>query len=122
MPRMPPAHRRCTIAALSIVALLVAAPASAQIVQSVQIGGGMFFPRGFDSRNDADTLVADLTIDPSVPEYLASLLTESETSGGLLFSVTPDRAGSVIEAFRSRGEECWEIGSVLAEPVIRVKA
>jgi outer membrane protein W len=63
---MPPAHRRCTIAALSIVALLVAAPASAQIVQSVQIGGGMFFPRGFDSRNDADTLVADLTIDPTL--------------------------------------------------------
>jgi len=58
---------------------------------------------------------ADLTIAPSVPGYLASLLTESETSGGLLFSVAPDRAPSVIDAFRRRGEDCWEIGSVLAD-------
>jgi len=65
---------------------------------------------------------ADLTIAPSVPGYLASLLTESETSGGLLFSVAPDRAPSVIDAFRRRGEDCWEIGSVLTEPVIRVNA
>jgi selenide,water dikinase len=65
---------------------------------------------------------ADLTIEPSVPGYLASLLTESETSGGLLFSVAPDRARSVIDAFRRRGEDCWEIGSVLTEPVIHVKA
>jgi hypothetical protein len=63
---MPSAHRRRTIACLSIVALLIAAPAYAQIVQSVHLGGGMFFPRGFDSRNDADTLVADLTIDPTL--------------------------------------------------------
>jgi selenophosphate synthase len=63
---------------------------------------------------------AALTIEPSVPGYLASLLTESETSGGLLFSVAPDRAGSVVEAFRRRGEECWEIGLVLSEPVIRI--
>ena len=65
---------------------------------------------------------ADLQIDPAVPGYLASLLTESETSGGLLFSVTPERGERVIDAFRRRGEECWEIGSVLTEPVIRVNA
>jgi len=63
-----------------------------------------------------------LTIEPSVPGYLASLLTESETSGGLLFSVGADRAGAVLDAFTRRGEECWEIGLVLPEPVIRVKA
>ena len=61
-----------------------------------------------------------LTIDPAVPGFLASLLSEAETSGGLLFSVAPDRAGGVVADFRRRGEECWEIGSVLAEPVIRV--
>ncbi|MBI2492961.1 MAG: selenide, water dikinase SelD [Candidatus Rokubacteria bacterium] len=61
-----------------------------------------------------------LTIDPAVPGFLASLLSEAETSGGLLFSVAPARAGDVVADFRRRGEECWEIGSVLAEPVIRV--
>jgi selenide,water dikinase len=65
---------------------------------------------------------AGLRIDPSIPEYLVSLLTESETSGGLLFSVVPDRARAVIDAFRGRGEECWEIGEVISEPVIRVAA
>ena len=63
---------------------------------------------------------ARLTIDPAVPAPLASLLTESETSGGLLFSVAPERAGEVVEAFRRRGEACWEIGRVLAEPLIRI--
>lgn len=61
-----------------------------------------------------------LAIDPAVPEPLVGLLSESETSGGLLFSIGPDRAGAVVDAFRRRGEECWEIGSVLAEPAMRI--
>jgi selenide,water dikinase len=61
-----------------------------------------------------------LQIDPDVPGVLASLLAESETSGGLLFSVTADRARGVLDAFRRRGEGCWEIGEVVREPVIRV--
>jgi selenophosphate synthase len=65
---------------------------------------------------------AALSIAPGVPGYLASLLTEAETSGGLLFSIAPDRAGSVIDDFKRLGEECWEIGQVLPEPVLRVSA
>ncbi len=52
------------LAGLSLAALLVSTTASAQIVQSVHLGGGMFFPRGFDSRNAADTLVRDLIVEP----------------------------------------------------------
>src|SRR5881409_2382419 len=63
-----------------------------------------------------------LRIDPSVPAPLVALLTESEASGGLLFSVAAGRAPGVLDAFRRRGEECWEIGVVLSEPVIRVTA
>ncbi len=63
-----------------------------------------------------------LQIDPAVPGVLASVLAEAETSGGLLFSVTADRARGVADAFRRRGEECWEIGEVVREPVIRVTA
>jgi selenide, water dikinase len=93
-------------------------PGTRELAEAGQFSGGMKRNRRY-----VDAIFgADLTIDPSVPGYLASLLTESETSGGLLFSVAPDRARTVLDAFRRLGEECWEIGSVLAEPVIRVKA
>src|SRR6267378_5431824 len=93
-------------------------PGTRELAEAGHWSGGMKRNRRYvDS-----SFGADLTIEPSVPEYLASLLTESETSGGLLFSVAPDRARSVIDAFRRRGEDCWEIGSVLTEPVIHVKA
>jgi selenide,water dikinase len=61
-----------------------------------------------------------LTFHPDVPAVLASLLAESETSGGLLLSIDPARAEGVLEAFRRRGEECWEIGEVVAEPLLRI--
>jgi selenophosphate synthase len=66
------------------------------------------------------TFGSRLQIDVSVPAPLASMLTEAETSGGLLFSVEPGRSSGVIEAFRAAQEECWEVGEVLAEPVLRV--
>src|SRR5213593_1102238 len=91
-------------------------PGTRELAEAGQWSGGMKRNRRYvDS-----SFGADLTIEASVPGYLASLLTESETSGGLLFSVATDRAPAVIDAFRRRGEDCWEIGSVLAEPVIRV--
>ena len=61
-----------------------------------------------------------LQIAADVPSALASLLFESETSGGLLFSVTPDRADAVIPAFAEQNEPCWEIGEVLSAPVLRI--
>jgi len=42
------------------VLLSCAAPASAQIVQSLHLGGGFLFPRGYDGRVNGDVLVADL--------------------------------------------------------------
>jgi selenide,water dikinase len=93
-------------------------PGTRELAEAGQFSGGMKRNR----RHVDATFGADLTIDASVPGYLASLLTESETSGGLLFSVAPDRAGTVLDAFKRLGEECWEIGSVLAEPVIRIRA
>ena len=48
----------CTATLLTLVG---ATQASAQIVQSLQIGVGVFFPRGFSGRVAGDTLVADLT-------------------------------------------------------------
>jgi outer membrane protein W len=43
----------CVVTGLSV-------PASAQVVQSLQLGFGGFFPRGLDSRASADVLAQDL--------------------------------------------------------------
>jgi hypothetical protein len=57
--------RAVTTGLVLLGVLSVAAPASAQIVQSISVNFGGFFPRGFDSRVDGDAIVADLTfIDP----------------------------------------------------------
>jgi selenide,water dikinase len=66
------------------------------------------------------TLGASLVISERLP-FPLGLLFESETSGGLLFSVASDQAESVISRFRDRGEPCWEIGRVTADPGIRVE-
>ena len=76
------------------------------------------------NRRHVDSIVrraAHRSIRASRPA-LASLLIEAETSGGLLFSVARDRAGGVVGAFAARGEPCWEIGEVVTEPVIRIRA
>jgi selenide,water dikinase len=61
-----------------------------------------------------------LAVDASLSEARVGLLFESETSGGLLFAVSPDRAAVVREGFRRRGEECWEIGEVTSRAGISV--
>jgi outer membrane protein with beta-barrel domain len=43
-----------------LFATMLAAPASAQIVQGLHVGGGVFFPRGYDGRVAGDVLVEDL--------------------------------------------------------------
>ncbi|HYN08526.1 MAG TPA: outer membrane beta-barrel protein [Vicinamibacterales bacterium] len=52
-----------------LAALLFAAPASAQIVQSVNFGIGGSFPRGINSRVDGDVLVANLN-QPALDQFL----------------------------------------------------
>ena len=93
-------------------------PGARLLAERGHFSGGMKRNR----RHVESVLGARLVIAADVPPVLASLMFESETSGGLLFSVARDRAGQVLEAFRKRAEECWEIGEVLAEPVIRVTA
>jgi len=61
-----------------------------------------------------------LVIDASLPAGLVGLLSESETSGGLLFGVSRDRAGEVAAAFKERGETCAEIGEVTGAATITI--
>jgi hypothetical protein len=46
-------------AGFALATTLIAVPASAQIVQSFNVGFGVFYPRSFDSRDVNDTLVAN---------------------------------------------------------------
>jgi selenophosphate synthase len=55
-----------------------------------------------------------------VPAVVADLLFDSETSGGLLFSVVPERAPEVTTRFAGRGESVWEIGEVIPEVGIQI--
>ena len=69
-------HLRTGAIILFLAAFGVASPASAQVVQSIQIGTGIFAPRGFDSRVDDDVLLRDslgefLPADPSLSDALA---------------------------------------------------
>jgi len=77
-----------TVRAMSLALLIaaVATPASAQMVQSVSFGAGLFQPRGFDRRVDGDTLVANL----SQPEVLPGV------SGSLSFEIGDFRGMSVF--------------------------
>jgi len=91
-------------------------PGARELAEAGQWSGGMK-----RNRRHVDAVFAGrLRMDPTVPEFLVSLLFESETSGGLLFSAAPGEARGVLDAFRRRGEECWDIGEVVREPAISV--
>ena len=93
-------------------------PGARELAAKRVFSGGMKRNRGYiDS-----VLGTRLSIDPTVPEELVGLLTEAETSGGLLFGVAPERAGEVARAFAAQGETCAEIGEVTAERKVTVLA
>ena len=91
-------------------------PHALDLAAAGKFSGGM----GRNRRHFEGLLGDRLQISPGVAPALASLLFESETSGGLLFSVAPDRADSVIPAFAAQGEPCWEIGEVVEPRVLRI--
>jgi selenide,water dikinase len=93
-------------------------PGARELADRGHFSGGMK-----RNRRHLDTVLgARLVIDPALPAGLVGLLTESETSGGLLFGVPRERSAGVTAAFAARGETCAEIGEVVAEPTIRVTA
>jgi selenide,water dikinase len=99
------------------VARLPLLPHARALADAGQFSGGMKRNR----RHVEAVFGARLEIAAGVPPVIVSLLMEAETSGGLLFSVRPERAADALRAFRMAGEEAWEIGEVLASPVLRVR-
>lgn len=92
-------------------------PGARALAEAGHFSGGMRRNR----RYVEGLLGARLEIAGEVPAVLVAMLMEAETSGGLLFSVEAGRADGVLDAFRRGGEEAWTIGSVLAEPVVRIR-
>ena len=91
-------------------------PGARPLAEAGHFSGGMKRNR----RHVESTLGPRLQVSGDVPTVVVSMLMEAETSGGLLFSVRPEQAGGVLDAFRRAGEEAWEIGTVRAEPEVRV--
>lgn len=58
---------------LAVIVTGFATPASAQVVQSLGVGMGIFMPRGYDTRVDGDVLVANLTQPEVLPGVSGSL-------------------------------------------------
>ena len=56
-----------------------------------------------------------LQVDPSIPDYLLDILSDAQTSGGLLISVPPDKARSLLEQLKQKGmKDVSLIGEVTA--------
>ena len=73
------------------------------------IPGGLHRNREFRSR-----MVA---IEKTVPEYLADILFDPQTSGGLFISVAPEKAEALLEKMHREGiDEAALVGEVVAAP------
>jgi hypothetical protein len=83
---------KCAAGLLAV--LLVAAPASAQVVHSVQFGFGAFFPRGFDARDADDVLVRNIVgeVIPGIELFPG----EPPVTDALFFEVRDFRTGQVF--------------------------
>jgi selenide, water dikinase len=57
-----------------------------------------------------------LEVDSGIPPFLLDVLSDAQTSGGLLIAVTDGKAGTLLEKLKHRGlEQAALIGEVLAE-------
>ena len=95
---------------LALALIGMASPASAQVIHSLQLGGGLFFPKGFDGRTAGDVLVANLTGDVLDPGLTTALAFPKPEGCFDQFDFT-SRPPSCIKAFRGgqfSGE--WNIG------------
>jgi selenide,water dikinase len=62
-----------------------------------------------------------VTMEKSVPGYMADILFDPQTSGGLLISVAPEKADKLLDRMHREGiEEAALVGEVLTEPKGRI--
>lgn len=88
---------------LFMFALAIPAPASAQVVQSLHLGGGFFAPKDFDSRVEGDVLVRD-----AFGEWLPAA---PDLSDALVFEMADFRAGQLFGEWNVAFGNHIEIGA-----------
>ena len=91
-------------------------PGARELAEKGTFSGGMKRNRRYLEALFGSRLQIDAAIGPA----FTSLLSEAETSGGLLFGVPAARAHEVAPSFAARGERCAEIGEVVGERVLRI--
>lgn len=80
-------------------------PYALEYSQMGMVPGGTHANRSFCHRS--------LQVDPAIPGYLLDILSDAQTSGGLLIAVSADRALSLLEQLKQRGlKEASLIGQV----------
>lgn len=87
---------------LSTIAAVTATSASAQVVQSLNLGGGFFSPKGFESRANGDVLVRD-AFGEFIPDY-------PELSDALVFEMKDFRSGQVFGEWNIAFGDAVEVG------------
>ena len=90
---------------MSDIALL---PGTAEYARNGVFPGGMERNREYYS--------AWLSIDGQHAEYEHGLLFDPQTSGGLLMSVSAERADKLLADLQSQGEDAFAVGAVVAGP------
>lgn len=84
-------------------------PEAREYAEMGMIAGGLHRNREFRA--------SMVTIDKSVPDYMADILFDPQTSGGLFISVAPEKAQRLLERMHQEGiPEAALVGEVVAEP------
>jgi selenide,water dikinase len=94
-------------------------PGALRYAEGGFFAGGLSRNRGFVEGLHRDGKLA-LRVAGKMPGNLLGLLYDSETSGGLLFSVSPERCQEILDRFAAAGELLWHIGEVIPERAIEV--
>lgn len=99
------------IVSLFLLSLVAAAvPASAQTVQSVNIGGGWFFPRGIDARG-ADDVFARNYFGEEVPAFGGALCDGHVCTDALIFEMKDFRSGTFFGEWNVSFGDRIEVGA-----------
>jgi hypothetical protein len=102
---MPVRLRLLRNVGLVLLVLLTAAPASAQVVQSMHVGAGFVLPRGFDARDKDDVLIRNF-----LGESLPAIPSRSDA---LAFEISDFRTGQVFGEWNVAFGDFIEVGAGL---------
>ncbi len=88
-------------------------PEAKEFAEAGILPGGLYRNRDFR--------INMVDFDPNVPAYMADILFDPQTSGGLLISISPEKAQPLLRKLRQNGvADAAIIGEVVSEPQGRI--